>query len=247
MRICGVVPSAIAKPPSERWRNRIVGEGVEAPDQLLANRYNWRIHPRHQQVALEASLDSLGWIQRIIVNRRTGYVLDGHARVAAAITAGEEAVPVVYVDLTEAEELQALATLDPISAMAGADREMLTGLLKGLRSESDGVQVLIEAVAHDNKVDLVEPEFTDLDAVPDAREPITQPGDMWLLGDHRLLCGDATKAEDVGRVLEGVKPGVIIADPPYGIDLDTDYSWMKSPWNTGKDRRRGGGVSESGG
>lgn len=68
------------------WRSRIVGTGEEAPDQLLANPRNWRIHPKAQQDALAGVLSEVGWVQNVIVNQRTGYVIDGHARVALAIS-----------------------------------------------------------------------------------------------------------------------------------------------------------------
>lgn len=91
---------------------RIVGHGTEAPDQLLANPRNWRIHPKAQQDALSGVLGEVGWVQSIIVNQRTGFVVDGHARVEIAINRGESSVPVVYVDLDENEEGIVLAELD---------------------------------------------------------------------------------------------------------------------------------------
>ena len=111
------VPAA----PTTAWRNRITGSGEEAPDQLLANPANWRIHP-NQQDALAGALDAVGWVQQVLVNRRTGFVVDGHARVALAISRGEPSVPVLYVDLSPDEEALVLATLDPIGAMATARR-----------------------------------------------------------------------------------------------------------------------------
>ena len=107
---------------SSAWRNRIVRDGYEAPDQLLANPMNWRVHPLHQQEKLEGVLSEVGWIQRVIVNEATGHVIDGHARVGLAISRGEPLVPVLYVDLTLEEERLVLATLDPIGALAGTDR-----------------------------------------------------------------------------------------------------------------------------
>lgn len=111
------------------WRNRIVGHGEEPPDQLLANALNWRIHPKAQQEALTGVLNEVGWVQDVIVNRRTGNVVDGHLRVSLALSRNEPTVPVVYVDLDEAEERLVLATIDPLSAMAGTDTEQLAALL----------------------------------------------------------------------------------------------------------------------
>lgn len=106
----------------ETWKNRIVGYDVVEADQLLAHPSNWRIHPKAQQDALTGVLDDVGWVQEIIVNKTTGHVVDGHMRVEVALTRGES-VPVKYVELSEAEEQLILATIDPISAMAGADNE----------------------------------------------------------------------------------------------------------------------------
>lgn len=84
---------------------------------------NWRIHPKAQQEALAGALDSVGWVQQVLVNRRTSFVVDGHARVALSLSRGEPTVPVLYVDLEPAEAALVLATLDPIGAMAQADDE----------------------------------------------------------------------------------------------------------------------------
>jgi hypothetical protein len=94
-----------ARPPTS-WRNRIVGSGEEAPDQLLANPANWRIHPKQQQAALAGSLDTVGWVAQVMVKRRTGFVVDGHARVALAISRDEPTVPVVYVDLAPTQPIR---------------------------------------------------------------------------------------------------------------------------------------------
>ena len=76
----------VAAAPSSAWRNRITGTGEEAPNQLLANPANWRIHPKAQQDALAGALDQVGWVQQVLVNRRSRFVVDGLARVALALT-----------------------------------------------------------------------------------------------------------------------------------------------------------------
>src|SRR5688572_27021845 len=82
---------------SDRWTNRIVGEGTEDPAALVANPSNWRLHPKGQQQAVAAVLGRVGWVQRCIVNRRTGHLVDGHLRVELALERGEPEVPVLYV------------------------------------------------------------------------------------------------------------------------------------------------------
>ena len=131
----------------EQWRNRIVGYGEEVPDQLLANPSNWRTHPKQQQDTLAGVLDEVGWVDDVIVNRTTGYVVDGHLRVAMAISKGMATVPVKYVELSESEEAKILATLDPIAAMAAADADILGELLQQVETENEAVQRLLDEEA----------------------------------------------------------------------------------------------------
>lgn len=121
----------------DNWNNRIVGQGDEDPEQLLANPRNWRIHPKHQQDALSEALDKIGWVQQVVVNKTTGHVVDGHLRVQLAITREEAAVPVVYVELSEEEEQIALATIDPLGDLAVKDEGALKGLLADLEGKLD--------------------------------------------------------------------------------------------------------------
>jgi ParB-like chromosome segregation protein Spo0J len=114
----------------------MVGNALVAPSSLLANPKNWRVHTDAQRTALSALLDKVGWVQDVIVNQRTGHLLDGHLRLALAESRGEPEIPVKYVDLSEAEEDMVLATIDPLSAMAGRDDTMLVDLLAGV--EVDG-------------------------------------------------------------------------------------------------------------
>jgi hypothetical protein len=111
------------------WRNRIVRYGEAAPGELVPNPRNWRRHPRGQTDALAGVLAEVGWATGVIVNARTGHLVDGHARVELALARKEPAVPVVYVDLSPEEEAKVLATFDPLGAMAAADRDALERLL----------------------------------------------------------------------------------------------------------------------
>ena len=162
------------------WRNRIIGDGYEAPDQLLANPLNWRVHPLHQQEKLEGVLSEIGWIQRVIVNRATGHVIDGHARVGLAISRGEPLVPVLYVDLTLEEERLVLATLDPIGALAGTDRQVLDALLAEVSSQGGAVQRLLDDLARDNAL------ADTLHGLPSGDDPFLEPD-----GVRDLSAGDA--------------------------------------------------------
>ena len=122
------------------WRNRIVGEGCEKPEDLLANPRNFRIHSTEQQRALSAVLNTVGIVDRVIVNRGTGFVVDGHMRVAMAISEGEDSIPVTYVDLSDDEEAVVLASFDRITGMAGTDSEKLAELLEEARGSEAAME-----------------------------------------------------------------------------------------------------------
>lgn len=146
-----------------QWKNRIVGSGEEKPDQLLANPLNFRVHPQGQQEALEGVLSEVGWVQEVIVNKTTGHLIDGHLRVTLAMRKGEGAIPVKYVELTEAEEKLILSTFDPISALAATDKEKLDELLQDVSSGSMAVQQLLSDLAE--KAGIIPPnvEFKEFD------------------------------------------------------------------------------------
>jgi len=131
------------------WKDRIVGHGKKAASQFMANPKNWRVHPQAQREALRGALNEIGWIAPVVENTRTGALVDGHERVWQALRNGDAEVPYVQVDLSEEEEAYALATLDPIGAMAEADRERLDELLSEVQSSEAGVRALLEELARE--------------------------------------------------------------------------------------------------
>lgn len=134
------------------WQNRIVGYTTKRADQLTGNPRNPRRHPQKQRNAVKGSLDTLGWIAPVLENVRTGYLIDGHERVMQALGMGDDTlVPVVQIDLDEAEEAQALATFDYITYMAEYDRDSLDSLLRDVSSDNNSVQELLADLAERNK------------------------------------------------------------------------------------------------
>jgi hypothetical protein len=175
-------------------KNRIIGHGEEAPDQLLANPDNWRIHPKAQQAALAGVLGEVGWVQSVIVNQRTGHLVDGHMRVSLAIRDGVTSVPVTYVDLSPEEEALILATLDPISGMAVTDSDQLAALLADVSPSSADVQAMLDEMSVNSGVSA--PDFSAL-------------ADLAPTGDERIVTMKFTITESqrevINRALEAAK------------------------------------------
>ncbi len=149
------------KGQGQGWQNRIVGTGTEAPDQLLANPKNWRVHPAAQQEGLEEVLDRVGWVQNVVVNRRTGFMVDGHLRVTLAMRRSEAKVPVVYVSLTAEEEDLVLATMDPLAGLAATDRDQLAALLDGIQQEDATLQALLDSISQHEGLSVPPPPSLD--------------------------------------------------------------------------------------
>jgi len=209
-------PTSAAPAP---FRNRIVGSGVEAPDQLLANPKNFRIHPKEQQAALEGVLDIVGWVQEVVVNRTTGHILDGHLRVALALRREEATIPVKYVELSAAEESLILASIDPIAAMAVTDQKLLDALVGEITTDDARVEALLATLVDRRGETALDPEQLD-DAPPLPAEPTARRGDLYRLGAHLLLCGDATELADWDRLMVAAgleRADLLITDPPYDV------------------------------
>lgn len=216
------------------WKSRIVGEGERPAIEFTANPSNFRLHPDNQRQALRGSLSDLGWIQRVIVNRTTGNLIDGHARVEEALLLGNDTlVPFTEVELSEDEEALALTLLDPISAEAETSRAKLEMLLH--RTSSGNAAVMEFLAKQAEKHGIVPPmgsggesgEPSDAEPQIDRAAELNEKwkvksGDLWLIGEHRLLCGDSTKAEDVARVMMAQKTNCVFTSPPYASQRKYD-------------------------
>jgi DNA modification methylase len=225
-----LTPKKKSKGLSTPWINRITGHGDVDPAELIGNPLNWRTHPSGQAKSLAAALGQVGWVAPATVNRTTGRLVDGHLRVELAVSRGEPTIPVTYVDLSEEDERLVLASLDPIGALATADASRLAALLRDLTASDDGLQELLDDLAdknHIRQLGLTDPD--DLQPEADEAEIYVRPGDLWLLGEHRLLCGDAINPDDVARLLDGAEPTLLSTDPPYGVSLDP--TWRDGVYN----------------
>ena len=181
------------------WQNRITRYGEAAPGELLANEKNWRTHPQAQQDALEGALRTVGVVQNIIVNERSGKLLDGHLRVEMAIRSGQPTVPITFVDLSDEEEALILATIDPVTGLAGTNQELLDSLITDIRLSDLGMELgmglndLLNSLSPDPSLAAAEGE-DEVPAVP--VNPVTRPNDLWLLGGHVVCphCGTVNDA-----------------------------------------------------
>ena len=220
--------AVMGKSPAQlknEFRNRVVGYAEVDPSQLLANPLNFRMHPDGQQHALAGAIDSIGYIDPVLVNKRTDTVIDGHLRVVLAMRSGVKLIPVTYVDLDDNEESLALLTLDPIAAMAASDKELLDDLLHSVNSNDERVQEMLADLAKREGIEYGAEKPEDPGPQIDKAEELrvkwgVESGQLWQLGEHRLICGDCTDRAVVERVMGGEKAGAVVTDPPYGINRE---------------------------
>ena len=200
-------------------------------------------NPRQNDDAIEAVAESIrrfGFRQPIVVDA-DGVIVAGHTRFRAAQRLGLATVPVhVATDLTP-DEVRAYRLADNKTAeLASWDDAMLSIELDALRGA--GIDWTLLGFDEEELAKLLAPAgtegLTDPDAIPEKpADPITRPGDLWLLGKHRLLCGDSTSATDVARLLDGAVPALMVTDPPYGVEYDPE--WRMDAGLTGNTARMG--------
>ncbi len=206
-------------------RDRVVElRRVRASD-LEPNPKNWRRHPKVQANALRGLLSEIGIADALLARELPDgrlQLIDGHLR--ADIMPDEE-VPVLILDLNEAEADKLLLTLDPLAAMASADGERLGALLDSVRTDDPAIQALLdelraqEGLLLENLNDLADPE-PQIDKAEELRRKWgTEVDQLWQAGPHRLICGDCRDPDIVRRLWEGgQKFRMLWCDPPYGVD-----------------------------
>tara|TARA_R110000868_G_scaffold157481_1_gene384767 strand:- start:901 stop:2067 length:1167 start_codon:yes stop_codon:yes gene_type:complete len=201
---------------------------------LIPYARNSRTHSEDQVTKIASSIKEFGFLNPIIIDGENGIVA-GHGRVMAAKKLGLTELPCIEAShLTEAQKRAYVIADNRLALDAGWDNDLLKIELQDLNSEGFDLSLTgfdlseISAFLEDPTEGL-----TDEDAVPEAPEvPVTVEGDVWLLGRHRLMCGDSTSIDAVEKLMDGVKPDLIHTDPPYGMNAVTKSSVLKKNYRT---------------
>jgi DNA modification methylase len=199
-------------------------ENVErrATDELVPYARNARTHSDQQVDQIAASIAEWGWTMPVLIDEG-GVILAGHGRVLAARRLGIEEVPVIVAKGWSEPQRRAYVLADnKLTLNGGWDEDLLRVEIADL--ELEGFDLDLIGFDKDELAtfldDALRSEIADVDDAPEPPvDPITKPGDLWLLGEHRLLCGDSTKAEDVERLMAGAKADLMLTDPPYNVAL----------------------------
>lgn len=218
---------------------------------------NPRTHPPEQIAHIQASMLEFGWTNPILADD-TG-IIAGHGRLEAAQGLWKNGksiprcpkgkAPTIFLNDLTPEQRTALIIADNQTALGAEwNLDALADQLRSLAESDFGMEALgfdfselDRLLKHGQETE----GLTEPDDVPDPPgEPVSRPGDVWLLGDHRLCCGDATSADDVAKLLGKVRPHLMVTDPPYGIEYDASWRGKAknadgSPLSTGEDRATG--------
>jgi DNA modification methylase len=194
--------------------------------EISGAKYNPRKISDEAMGRLTKSLAEFGNIQPITWNARTGNVVGGHQRLKVYKAMGKTEVDVWAVDLDEQKEKAANIALNKLSGEF--DMPMLKDILEEI--DTGDLDMEITGFGMDEIALMMEdahPEVTE-DEVPEVPvDAITKPGDLWLLGEHRVLCGDSTSEADVSRLMNGEKADMVFTDPPYGVNYDGGHATDK--------------------
>lgn len=196
------------------------------PDKLIPFAHNARVHPESQIKRLMSSLREYGVMIPILIDDQNG-ILAGHGVTTAALRLGLDAVPCVRAShLTEGQRRAFIIAANRLAEDSSWDQEMLKAEMLCLR---DDFGVDLEGTGFTSR-EIVrlrldqQAGYADEDELPETKgAPVSQPGDLWVLGKHRLICGDSTDAKVVDQLLDGARPHLMVTDPPYGVKYDPSW------------------------
>jgi len=200
-------------------------------DRLVPYDRNARTHSAEQVAQIVASIQEFGFTNPILVASDDG-IIAGHGRLEAAKQLGMTEVPVVVLDhLTPTQRRAYVLADNKLALNAGWDDLLLATELQALQLEDFDLSLMgwsDEELAGLLVEELDPEELGDADEVPEPpAEPVTRPGDVWLLGKHRVMCGDSTAITDVERLMAGGKADMVFTDPPYGVAYEGGHNDKK--------------------
>jgi site-specific DNA-methyltransferase (adenine-specific) len=181
---------------------------------------NSRTHSDEQVAQIAASIKEFGWTNPILIDGEKG-IIAGHGRLKAAMRLGLEEIPAIELShLTEIQKKALIIADNKLALNAGWDNELLSLELEEL--ELEGLDLSLTGFGEEEinalKPEVVNEGLTDEDAVPEPPpEPITKPGDIWILGKHRLMCGDSTSIDHLEKLCDGRQVDMWLTDPPYNV------------------------------
>lgn len=192
-------------------------------DRLVPYARNARTHSKEQILQLRASLREFGFVNPVIVDKELN-VIAGHGRILAAKEEGITEVPCVFAEhLTEAQKRAYIIADNRLAMNAGWDEEMLSVELSDLQGADFDISLLGFDNAELNKLlgNMDDVKDDDFDVLAELRKPaVTKLGDLWLLGKHRLVCGDSTNAETFELLMDGKLAHLTVTDPPYNVNYE---------------------------
>lgn len=197
---------------------------------LIPSAKNARTHSEAQVAQIAASMREWGWTNPVLVDE-AGVIIAGHGRVLAAKSLGFTEAPVMVAEgWSEAQKRAYLLADNQLALNGGWDLDVLSSEVKGLTEWGFDVGLLgfddLDALLARGTEGLTDPD--DVPAAP--VNPVTRLGDVWLLGRHRVLCGDSTKADEVRTSLGGAEPHLMVTDPPYGVNYDPAWRSDANKW-----------------
>ena len=193
-------------------------------DKLVPYSRNARTHSKEQIAQLRASLQEFGFVSPAVIDADYN-ILVGHGRITAAREEGYETVPCVFAEnLTEAQKRAYILADNQLALNAGWDEEMLSVELSDLQDQSFDLSLLgfdtgelDKLLGTGNEKDIADDDF-DLTAALE-KASFVELGDIWTVGKHKVMCGDATSPEDVEMLMDGKKANLVLTDPPYGVSF----------------------------
>ena len=203
--------------------NTFFEHNIVSIDALIPYVLNSRTHDEKQVAQLASSIKEFGFTNPVLVDGDNNLIA-GHGRVLAARKIGMDSVPAVVVTGLDDRKRRALVIADNKLALnADWDEEALRIELEDLATDFGELMGFSGDELADLLVKDLEEGLTEEDAVPDIQEnPTTVEGDVWILGNHRLMCGDGTSIDSIEKLMDGKKATVVFTDPPYGIGLDKE-------------------------